>query len=129
MPVWPSGYIGSPSKWWRLFCGAPATYSWEATIFHAAAVVAMNRSYSYFVQLLLLLFVSYKMCDTLQLSNAMQRHTTREIHCGTQPSVDKIHYMGFTVVQTNIPGTKKCLLFFIFGTLRSYDPLGRGFFA
>ena len=55
----------------------------------------MNRSYSYFVQLLLLLFVSYKMYDTLQLSNAMQRHATPEIHSGAQPSVllydDKIH--------------------------------------
>ena len=62
----------------------------------------MNRSYSYFVQLLVLLFVSYKMYDTLQLSNAMQRHATREIHSGAQPSVllydDKIHYMGFTVL-------------------------------
>ena len=87
------------------FYGAPATYSWEAATFHAAAaVVAMKTSHSYFVQLLLLLFVSYKMYHTLQLSNAMQRHATRKvIHSGSQPSVllydDKIQYMGFTVVQ------------------------------
>ena len=31
--------------WWCFFYGAPATYSWEAAIFHAAAVVAMNTSY------------------------------------------------------------------------------------
>ena len=85
------------------FYGAPATYSWEAAAFHAAAaVVAMKTSHSYFVQLLLLLFVSYKMYHTLQLSNAMQRHATREIHSGAQPSLllydDKIHYVGFTVL-------------------------------
>ena len=54
------------------------------------------------MQLLLVVFVSYKMYDTLQLSNAMQRHATREIHSGAQPSLllydDKIHYVGFTVL-------------------------------
>ena len=71
MTVWPRGYIGPPFQVVVPFCGAPATYSWEATIFHAAAVVAMNRSYSSFVQLLLLLFVSYK---NVRYPSAVERH-------------------------------------------------------